>query len=172
MDTIALQNDRLLVQALPEQGALALTDKQTGVTFRQANSGMQFLRLPARAKAVLAVLCAAAVPLCAGVDSKLACAACCAAVFTLLAWAARWLDRPWPRALCAKAAKLSYAVFLVHHVLIQRQVEGFDLAALSRRDTAFLFLIYLAAAWAAAEGLLWLHRLLQNGLAALRPVKG
>ena len=45
MDTIALQNDRLLVQALPEQGALALTDKQTGVTFRQANSGMQFLRL-------------------------------------------------------------------------------------------------------------------------------
>lgn len=134
--------------------------------------GMQFLRLPARAKAVLAVLCAAAVPLCAGVDSKLACAACCAAVFTLLAWAARWLDRPWPRALCAKAAKLSYAVFLVHHVLIQRMVEGFDLAALSRRDTAFLFLIYLAAAWAAAEGLLWLHRLLQNGLAALRPVKG
>ena len=50
MDTIALQNDRLLVQALPEQGALALTDKQTGVTFRQANSGMQFLRLSCTAK--------------------------------------------------------------------------------------------------------------------------
>ncbi len=134
--------------------------------------GMQFLRLPARAKAVLAVLCAAAVPLCAGFDSKLACAACCVAVFTVLAWAARWLDRPWPRALCAKAVKLSYAVFLVHHVLIQRMVEGFDLAALSRRDTAFLFLIYLAAAWAAAEGLLWLHRLLQKGVAALRPAEG
>ena len=113
----------------------------------------------------------AAVPLCAGVDSKLACAACGAAVFTLLSWAARWLDRLWPRALCAKAAKLSYAVFLVHHVLIQRMVEGFDLAALSRRDTAFLFLIYLAAAWAAAEGLLWLHRLLQKGVAALRPAE-
>ena len=134
--------------------------------------GMQFLRLPARAKAVLVALCAAAVPLCAGFDSKLACAACCAAVFTLLAWAARWLDRPWPRALCAKAAKLSYAVFLVHHVLIQRMVEGFDLAALSRRDMAFLFLIYLAAAWAAAEALLWLHRLLQKGLEALRPAEG
>lgn len=50
MDTIALQNDRLLVRALPEQGALALTDKQTGVTFRQANSGMQFLRLSCTAK--------------------------------------------------------------------------------------------------------------------------
>ena len=134
--------------------------------------GMQFLRLSGKAKAVLAALCAAAVPLCAGLDSKLACAACCAAVFTLLAWAARWLDRPWPRALCARAAKLSYAVFLVHHVLIQRMVEKFDLAALSRRDTAFLFLIYLAAAWAAAEALLWLHRLLQKGLAALRPAEG
>ena len=50
-------------------------------------------------------------------------------------------------------------------------VEKFDLAALSRRDTAFLFLIYLAAAWAAAEALLWLHRLLQKGLAALRPAE-
>lgn len=44
-----------------------------------------------------------------------------------------------------------------------------DLAALGRRDTLFLFLVYLGGTWAAAEGLLWLHRRLQKGYAALRP---
>ena len=47
--------------------------------------------------------------------------------------------------------------------------ESFDLAALGRRDTLFLFLVYLGGTWAAAEGLLWLHRRLQKGYAALRP---
>ena len=90
-------------------------------------------------------------------------------VFTLLAAVSRLLDRPWPQAVCAYLAKISYAVFLVHHVLIQRMVERFDLAALGRRDTLFLFLIYLGGTWAAAVGLLWLHRRIQKGIAALRP---
>ena len=79
------------------------------------------------------------------------------------------LDRPWPRALGAELAKISYAVFLVHHVLIQDMASHFDLAALSRRDTAFLFIIYLAAAFAAAKALLWLQTALRGACAKLRP---
>lgn len=79
------------------------------------------------------------------------------------------LDRPWPRAVGAQLAKISYAVFLVHHVLIQELAAHFDLAVLSRRDTAFLFVVYLAATFAAAHALLWLQRTLRTGLAALHP---
>ena len=70
----------------------------------------------------------------------------------------------------AQLAKISYAVFLVHHVLIQDMAAHFDLAALSRRDTAFLYVVYLAAAFAAAEALLWLQKTLRRAFAALRPV--
>ena len=79
------------------------------------------------------------------------------------------LDRPWPRAVGAQLAKISYAVFLVHHVLIQELAAHFDLAVLSRRDTAFLFVVYLAATFAAAHALLWLQRTMRTGLAALCP---
>ena len=91
-----------------------------------------------------------------------------AGVFILLALAAPLLDRPWPRAVGTQLAKISYAVFLVHHVLIQELAAHFDLAVLSRRDTAFLFVVYLAATFAAAHALLWLQRTLRTGLAALR----
>ena len=98
------------------------------------------------------------------------CALAGAAVFILLALAAPLLDRPWPRVLGARLAKISYAVFLVHHVLIQDMAAHFDLAVLSRRDTAFLYVVYLAAAFAAAEALLWLQKTLRRAFAALRPV--
>ena len=100
-------------------------------------------------------------------DEKLICALFSAWIFVLLALVARWLDKPLPRAVCAKMAKLSYAVFLVHHVIIQRLVRGFDLAALSRRDTAILFCVYLLAVYAASEALLWLQRRLRAEKASL-----
>ena len=131
--------------------------------------GMQFLKLGGKARTVLALLAAVGTPLCAGWNSKVTCALFSVVVFTLLAAVSRLFDRPWPRAVCGYLAKISYAVFLVHHVLIQRMAESFDLAALGRRDTLFLFLVYLGGTWAAAEGLLWLHRRLQKGYAALRP---
>ena len=92
------------------------------------------------------------------VDKKVLCSMFSALIFIgLAAVAAPLLDKPLPRAVCAKAAKLSYAVFLTHHVIIQRLVRGFDLAALSRRDTAILFCVYLLATYAASEALLWLQ---------------
>lgn len=133
--------------------------------------GMHYLRLKKRTKWILAVLFAGGTVMLAPMDGKITCAFFSGATFVLLAEASHWLDRPWPRAICAKMAKLSYAVFLVHHVLIQRMAEQFDLALLSRRDTAFLFVIYLAVVWAAAEALLWLQRCLQKGYTALRPAQ-
>ena len=119
-------------------------------------------------KRFLALLLAGAV-LAQPWDGKITCALAGAGVFILLALAAPLLDRPWPRAVGAQLAKISYAVFLVHHVLIQELAAHFDLAVLSRRDTAFLFVVYLAATFAAAHALLWLQRTLRTGLAALCP---
>lgn len=131
--------------------------------------GMQYLRFGTKTKIVLAAVGAAGTVACARLDSKVTCALFSAVVFIALEALSHLVDRPWPRVICARGAKLSYAVFLVHHVLIQRMVEGFDLAALSRRDTALLFLVYLVTVWAAAEALLWLYARLQKGYAALRP---
>lgn len=131
--------------------------------------GMQFLKLQNSGKGILAVLAVVGTVLCAPIDSKVTCALFSTVVFIVLAAGARFLDRPWSRIICARLAKLSYPVFLVHHVLIQRLVEKFDLASLSRRDTAFLFGIYLLAVWAAAEILLWIYHRLQKEYAALRP---
>ena len=131
--------------------------------------GMTFLTLAKKAQYILAPALLAAAVLARHWDSKITCALASAAVFILLALVSPLLDRPWPRALGARLAKISYAVFLVHHVLIQDMAAHFDLGALSRRDTVFLFMIYLSATFAAAEALLWLQKTLRTGFAALKP---
>ncbi len=77
--------------------------------------GMTFLIMPKRAQYPA---CGAAGRCCRprSLDGKITCALAGAAVFILLALAAPLLDRPWPRVLGARLAKISYAVFLVHHV--------------------------------------------------------
>ena len=132
--------------------------------------GMTFLTMPKRAQYILPAALLAGAAAARSLDGKITCALAGAAVFILLALAAPLLDRPWPRVLGAQLAKISYAVFLVHHVLIQDMAAHFDLAALSRRDTAFLYVVYLAAAFAAAEALLWLQKTLRRAFVALRPV--
>lgn len=126
--------------------------------------GMTFLRLTDKGKA--AVLAACLVLTAAGWrrDAKLTCALVGIALFLLLAWASRWLDCGLLRRAGAAVSRLSYPVFLLHHVIILRMAEGFDLAALTRRDTAFLFGIYLLASFAAAEALLWLERALRRAI--------
>lgn len=130
--------------------------------------GMQYLYLAKKSKVGIAILCGVGTVFLAGFDGKITCALFSVTIFTLLAGISRFLAYPWLRAVCARLAKISYAVFLVHHVLIQRMVEPFDLAALSRRDTIFLFLIYLVVVWAAAETLLWLQGCLRKTFASLR----
>lgn len=131
--------------------------------------GMQFLQMKNGGKAFLAALFCVGTVSCSTFDSKITCAFFSGVIFILLAAISPWLDRPWPRVVGARLAKLSYPVFLVHHVLIQRMVEPFDLSQLGWRDTAFLFVIYLLAVWAASEGLLWLHGTLQRKFSSLQP---
>lgn len=131
--------------------------------------GMQFLQMKNKEKAALAILFCLGTVVCTRWDSKITCAFFSGVAFILLAAIAPWLDRPWPRVLGARLAKLSYPIFLVHHVLIQRMAEHFDLTLLGRRDTALLFCIYLITVWAAAEGLLWLQKVLQKKMETLRP---
>ena len=130
--------------------------------------GMQYLRMGSKSKVGIAAVCAVGTFFLASFDSKITCALFSVVVFTVLAGVSRFLAFGWTRVLCARLAKLSYAVFLVHHVLIQRMVVPFDLASLSRRDTAFLFANYQVLVFAAAEALLLLHGLLQKEIAVLR----
>lgn len=128
--------------------------------------GMCTLRLRGKAKAACAAVLGLAAVLLRQVDAKLFCAAVSALVFLVLSMLAPRLDCTLLRRFCAWLARYSYPVFLLHHVIVLRLAACFDLAALSRRDTAFLFAIYLAASFVAAQGLLWAYRKLQTALAA------
>lgn len=130
--------------------------------------GMTFLALARRAQYLLVPVFLLGAVAARQLDGKITCALASCAVFILLALVAPLLDRPLPRLIGARLAKLSYGVFLVHHVIIQDMATHFDLGALSCRDTAFLFVIYLAAAFAGAEALLWLQGKLRGRIAALR----
>lgn len=102
-----------------------------------------------------------------GWDTKIVCALFGAVVFVLLILVANLIAFAPVRRLCALLGKYSYAVFLVHHVIILRLAEGFDLAALSRRDTALLFMSYLVFTALAAATLYWLDGKVRAGAATL-----
>lgn len=89
----------------------------------------------------------------AAADGKVACALFSAAAFILLAALGGCIHWVPLQNACALLSKYSYAVFLTHHVIILRLVENFDLAAMTRRDTALLFGVYLLAVAAASAAL-------------------
>lgn len=102
-----------------------------------------------------------------GWDTKIVCALFGAVIFVLLIVAADVVAFGPVRRLCALLGKYSYAVFLVHHVIILRLVEGFDLGALSRRDTALLFCTYLVFTALAASLLYWMDGRVRAGVKTL-----
>lgn len=132
--------------------------------------GMLFVALSRRGQTValagsagaLAVLVFAGVT-----DTKILCAAFSAAVFAALALLGGLIHWGPLQRFCALLGKYSYAVFLVHHVLIQRMVMGFDLANISRRDTALLFLSYLVLTALLSAGLYRLDKFVRSGAAAI-----
>lgn len=100
-------------------------------------------------------------------DTKILCAAFSAAVFAALALAGSFICWGPAQRFCALLGKYSYAVFLTHHVLIQRMVMGFDLSAISRRDTALLFGSYLVLTALLSAGLYRLDAAVRAGAAAI-----
>lgn len=102
-----------------------------------------------------------------GWDTKIVCALFGTVIFVVLILLADIVSFGPVRRLCALLGKYSYAVFLVHHVIILRLVEGFDLTALSRRDTVLLFGTYLVFTAVAAAVLYWLEGKVKAGATTL-----
>lgn len=130
--------------------------------------GMAFVALSKRAKAVSLALAVLLLAVLRGGDGKILCALFSVAAFILLALLAerlapRGAAQPLTR-LCALGSKYSYPVFLLHHIIILRMVEGFDLSVLGRRDTALLFGAYLFFVACAAAGLYKADRFVRAGL--------
>lgn len=137
-----------------------------GVHLLEFLFGMTFVRLrrirPWLALAILAW--PALLPLKGILDAKLLCALVSAAVFIALCGISGRLENAATRSVCRLLTKYAYAVFLVHHVLILKMVEGFDLSVLSRRDTVLLFGIYLLAVAAASWALFRLDGAVRRGI--------
>lgn len=117
--------------------------------------------------AVLAALLLAVQSLLGGWDTKIVCALFGAFIFVVLILVSDLVASGPIRRLCALLGKYSYAVFLVHHVIVLRLVEGFDLASLSRRDTALLFGAYLVFTFITASALYWLDGKVRAGASSL-----
>ncbi|MDD6320126.1 MAG: acyltransferase [Oscillospiraceae bacterium] len=108
-----------------------------------------------------------AVPPIASFDSKITCAVFSAVTFILFAALGNRVHFAPLQNVCALLSKYSYAVFLIHHVIIQRLAENFDLSVLSRRDTAFLFGVYLLCVAGASAALYWIDGQVRKGFAHL-----
>lgn len=132
--------------------------------------GMLLVRIPRSRQMLLGAAAAvllAVQQVMGGWDTKIVCALFGTVVFVVLILAANLVVFSPVQRACALLGKYSYAVFLVHHVIIMRMVEGFDLAALSRRDTALLFGAYLVFTVMASAALYWLDARVRAGTAAL-----
>lgn len=132
--------------------------------------GMLVVGLSRRMQGILAgaaVLLLAVQQILGGWDTKIVSALFGAAVFIALIFVSQLISVGPVRRVCALLGKYSYAVFLVHHVIILRLAEGFDLAALTRRDTALLFGAYLVFTAMASAALYWLDGKVRKGVAAL-----
>ena len=115
--------------------------------------GMAFVHWKRPARLGVLAGCAVLLFTPAAADGKVACALFSAAAFILLAALGGCIHWVPLQNACALLSKYSYAVFLTHHVIILRLVENFDLAAMTRRDTALLFGVYLLAVAAASAAL-------------------
>lgn len=67
------------------------------------------------------------------------------ASFLVLVYLSKFLGARWFKQLCGKIGKYSYACFLVHHFVIYRVTEKFDLGTLSVAKSYMLFLVVLFA---------------------------
>lgn len=129
--------------------------------------GMAFVHWQRPVRAGVLACCAVLLFTPAAADGKVACALFSAAAFVLLAALGSCIHCKVLQNVCALLSKYSYAVFLTHHVIILRLVEFFDLSALTRRDTAMLFGVYLLAVAATSAILFRLDAAIRGSAAKL-----
>lgn len=72
------------------------------------------------------------------------------AAFCVLVFIAQFIKWEWLQNICRIIGKYSYAVFLVHHVLIYKITATFDMANISRTNSYLLFLLCVVSAFVVA----------------------
>ena len=78
----------------------------------------------------------------AQIYSLTVCVAFCVFLFALMVWAARYIQSDAVKSFMAVGAKLTYPIFLVHHWLITRLMDGFSPEWMNRQYVWMMFLIY------------------------------
>ena len=78
----------------------------------------------------------------AQIYSLTVCVAFCVFLFALIVWAARYIQSDAVKSFMAVGAKLTYPIFLVHHWLITRLMDGFSPEWMNRQYVWMMFLIY------------------------------
>lgn len=85
--------------------------------------------------------------------------------FLVLAWISSFITSPLIGGIVKTASKYSYAVFLVHHVIIDQLALHFPMEELNRSERYLLFILYCCLTALAAN---LLHRLHDRLIKALR----
>jgi peptidoglycan/LPS O-acetylase OafA/YrhL len=88
--------------------------------------------------------------------------------FLVLAYCAQWLDRGIIREICHTVSKYSYAIFLVHHTIVDELTSTFPMEELNRSERYLLFIFYVCLTGIAAWLLYHLHDNLMKWLGRAR----
>lgn len=123
--------------------------------------GMMFIKYNLENKPVLMAGISASVFLLAWIfknriNSLTFCIAFCMLMFSGLVLVSRLIRGEKIKACLSFGAKLTYPVFLTHHWLIERMVQGFNLADMPQRNILMLFAVYIVLTIAASCGLMML----------------
>ena len=77
-------------------------------------------------------------------------------LFAILVLFSRAIKSEGVKGVLSFGAKLTYPIFLTHHWLIDRMVQGFFLAEMPRRYVLMMFAVYIAATLLISYGLMTL----------------
>lgn len=78
------------------------------------------------------------------VNALVLCTLLCCFLFSLLTYLAGFVRIAAARTLVSRFAKLSYPIFLTHHWIIGKMVQGFRLETMQRSEVLALFVTYVA----------------------------
>lgn len=93
------------------------------------------------------------------------------ASFLVLVFISYYLKSAPAERVCGWLSKYSYAIFLVHHVVIAKIMARFDLVQISKTSTYMLFIITCCIIAFLAMVLYWFHGKLMHGLEKVRKGK-
>ena len=85
------------------------------------------------------------------IDANTLCIAFCSTLFAIIAASSKLIKSEKVKKCFADFAALTYPIFLVHHWIIQKMVQGFYLPALPKRSVIMMLIVYFAITLIAAK---------------------